>query len=293
MFDNDPKIDALVDAQGWVGFGIYFFLCQKAYGSNGYYYEWRLPGRASADSSGTGVKYRESLPDSAMVAANIARKMGGGIGSETVIQTVNLCLRIGLFDKGLFDRDGIITSIGIQRRYMDVAKKRKGWGIQKYWLLGSEEDGGLDSNTRKQSYEPPKPGYDPPEPSKEGSKKHKSRVEYSRVEKRVAADAAPHSQFTPPTLEEMRAYCAEINSPVNVVQFYNWCKAGGWKKKDGSQITNWRQFVVACGPLEIGRNQGGGARAGHKAGGNFSQRHGYDFAAIEKAARDEMSRGVK
>ena len=34
IFDNDTKIDKLLDAQGWIGFGIYFFLCQKAFGSD-------------------------------------------------------------------------------------------------------------------------------------------------------------------------------------------------------------------------------------------------------------------
>lgn len=32
IFDNDPKIDKLLDARGWEGFGIYFYLCQRAYG---------------------------------------------------------------------------------------------------------------------------------------------------------------------------------------------------------------------------------------------------------------------
>ena len=34
IFDNDTKIDKLLDAQGWIGLGIYFFLCQKAFGSD-------------------------------------------------------------------------------------------------------------------------------------------------------------------------------------------------------------------------------------------------------------------
>ena len=40
IFDGDKKIDKLLDAKGWKGFGIYFFLCQRAYKVNGYFYEW-------------------------------------------------------------------------------------------------------------------------------------------------------------------------------------------------------------------------------------------------------------
>ena len=40
IFDSDPKIDKLLDAKGWRGFGIYFFLCQRAYKTNGYFYKW-------------------------------------------------------------------------------------------------------------------------------------------------------------------------------------------------------------------------------------------------------------
>lgn len=121
IFDNEPKFDKLLDAQGWDGFGVYFFLCQRAYGSEGYFYRWGY-----AD------------------CATTARKMGGGIGSGTVRETVDYCLQIGLFDKGLFDRWGILTSRGIQSRYWEVAKERDVKEvISEYWLLQEEKCKGL------------------------------------------------------------------------------------------------------------------------------------------------------
>ena len=53
-----------------------------------------------------------------------------------------LCLRIGLFDKGLYDREGVLTNKDIQIRYMNAIEKRslKGRTIDnKYWLLKKEE----------------------------------------------------------------------------------------------------------------------------------------------------------
>lgn len=122
IFDGDTKIDKLLDAQGWIGFSIYFYLCQMAYKFDGYFYRWT---------------YDDS--------ATTARRMGGGIGSETVRNTVGLCLQIGLFDKPLFDRDGILTSRGIQRRYTAAIQGRRvKTVIADYWLLDNEESKGLD-----------------------------------------------------------------------------------------------------------------------------------------------------
>ena len=119
IFDDDTRIDELIDAQGWTGFGIYFYLCQKAYATDGYFYRWTYAN-----------------------AATTARKMGAGIRSETVKQVVSLCLQIGLFDKGLFDRESILTNRDIQERFMLAVDKRSDTGRTingSYWLLSSEE----------------------------------------------------------------------------------------------------------------------------------------------------------
>lgn len=121
IFDNDTKIDKLLEARGWEGFSIYFYLCQRAYGGEGYFYRW-------------------SYDDS----ASTSRKMGCGISAGTVRETVGYCLHIGLFDKGLYDRQGILTSRGIQRRYWEVVKARDvRTVISDYWLLQDDECKGL------------------------------------------------------------------------------------------------------------------------------------------------------
>lgn len=92
-----------------------FYLCQMAFGGEGYFYEWCYD-----------------------LCATTARKMGGGVGAGTVKETVDYCLRIGLFDKGLFDRWGVLTSRGIQKSYLIVLKSKNRKGTQiynEYWLL--------------------------------------------------------------------------------------------------------------------------------------------------------------
>lgn len=131
MFDSDDKIDLLLDACGWDGFGIYFYLCTRAFGGDGYYYKW---GFASC--------------------ASTARRMGGGIGSNTVKETVGHCLRIGLFDKGLFDRWGILTSRGIQRSYWRVLSGRRSKVVyREYWLLADDECQGLIKNSLESNHD--------------------------------------------------------------------------------------------------------------------------------------------
>jgi len=121
MFDSDPKIDKLLDSQGWVGFGVWFYLCQKAYGSDGYFYRWGYD-----DSPST------------------ARKMGGGVSSGTVTEAVKRCLQIGLFDEGLFDKWNVLTSRGIQKRYYTVIAERPFKNVVgEYWLLIDEEAPGV------------------------------------------------------------------------------------------------------------------------------------------------------
>ena len=120
IFSNDTKIDKLLDAQGWIGFGVYFYLCQMAFGGEGYYYEWCYD-----------------------LCATTSRKMGGGVGAGTVKETVDYCLQIGLFDKGLFDRWGVLTSRGIQKSFLVVLKSKNRKGAEIYselWLLDKNDE---------------------------------------------------------------------------------------------------------------------------------------------------------
>ncbi len=59
------------------------FLCQRAYKVNGYFYEWGYDD-----------------------CATTARRMGGGIGSGTVKETVDYCLQVDLLTKGYLTGGG-------------------------------------------------------------------------------------------------------------------------------------------------------------------------------------------
>lgn len=171
VFDGDKKIDKLLDAQGWKGFGVYFFLCQSAYKMNGYYLEWDYDDCAST-----------------------ARKMGGGIGSETVMETVKLCLLVGLFDNGLFDRWGVLTSKGIQRRFWAAAGERREVHLDsRFWLLAPEDAEGLNKRSRFENL-PPQKAITPPQkaitPRRNDTKVKESKAKQSKGKSLTPQNAA-------------------------------------------------------------------------------------------------------
>ena len=255
VFDGDKKIDKLIEAQGWKGFGVYFYLCQTAYKLNGYYLEWNYDDCAST-----------------------ARKMGGGVGSDTVLQTVKLCLLVGLFDKGLFDRWGVLTSKGIQRRFWAVARERSVVPLyREYWLLAPDEAYGLDKCAVFQNLAPenadltppkadlaPGNGFSPPdngfsplgnerkpqeketetkaeERKKKESNKERIKKEGERKEKEKEALT---SKWAPPSREEVRDYVRSRNSNVDPDLFFDYFDVGGWIDSKGNPVRSWKQKLI-------------------------------------------------
>ena len=51
-------------------------------------------------------------------------------------------------------------------------------------------------------------------------------------------------RFTPPTLEEVKAYCFERNSSVDPKQFFEYFQEGGWKDSKGNAVKNWKQKLL-------------------------------------------------
>jgi len=113
-FFQDIKIRKLIKYQGSDAVTVYTLLLCLIYKS-GYYMRWdeELPFIVSEQ---TGLK-------------------------EAHIQEVfNSCLNLGLFSKDLFEREKIITSIGIQERYKKICvDSRRVCDLTKYNLISSEE----------------------------------------------------------------------------------------------------------------------------------------------------------
>lgn len=50
-------------------------------------------------------------------------------------------------------------------------------------------------------------------------------------------------RFTPPTVEEVKAYCAERKNGVDPERFVDFYAANGWKQGRGKPIVDWKAAV--------------------------------------------------
>lgn len=111
--DQDDKI-ALIEAQhGVTGFAVVIKLLMKIY-KNSYFYEWAE---------------KEQLLFSKRVNVDINK----------VNAIINDCVKWGFFNKELFETYEILTSKGIQRRYLEAVGRRNKVIIEKKYLLLDSE----------------------------------------------------------------------------------------------------------------------------------------------------------
>lgn len=51
-------------------------------------------------------------------------------------------------------------------------------------------------------------------------------------------------EFTPPTLEEVKAYCAERKNSIDAKYFFDLYSVANWEDTKGNQIKNWKQKII-------------------------------------------------
>jgi DnaD/phage-associated family protein len=163
--DQDEKI-ALIEAQhGPIGFAIIVKILMRIY-RNGYFYEW-------------GEK--EQLLFSKVVNVDI----------NLVIDVVNDCLKWGLFSKKMYEEHGILTSRGIQRRYLEATARRNKTKITDvYCLLSDDELNGYKNVVIVDINDKPIEVYANNNPQ---SKVKESKVKESKVKKSKESSQSKHA----------------------------------------------------------------------------------------------------
>lgn len=107
---QDLKIRKLIKRQGGKAITVYTLLLCYIY-KNGYYMKWDsdLPFICSEQT---------------------------GFEEAYVREVINVCLQLGLFSKSLYDKDGILTSRGIQERYQRICQlTRRTSTVSEYSLI--------------------------------------------------------------------------------------------------------------------------------------------------------------
>jgi len=111
LLDNKMK---LIQAEfGLKGFAIVVKLYQKIYGEQGYYCEWN--------------------PDELLLFMNDG--FVDGDSKNLIDEIISACIRRDIFSEKLFNEYQILTSAGIQKRYLRAVSKRELVELKKEYLL--------------------------------------------------------------------------------------------------------------------------------------------------------------
>lgn len=218
-FPLDVNLDskfALIEAEyGLTGFGVVVHLLQDIYGKEGYYIEWTEE-----------------------VALLFAHKLG--LGGSVVSEIIEASIRRGMFDREIYDKYHILTSSGIQKRYFEAVKRRNSLEVDNSILLVEPTQFCPNVDIKLKNVNISSENANISEQSKvEESKVKKSRVKESKVNRGAQA------RFTPPTLEDVKAYCKERNNYVDPERFVDFYASKGWKvgrepmKDWKAAIRNW------------------------------------------------------
>lgn len=109
----DDKVKLIQAEFGLKGFAVVVKLYQKIYRINGYYCEWN----------------EEVL---------LLFLVENGLSSDSknlINEIVMACIRRGVFSERLFNKFGILTSSGVQKRYLNATSKREIVELKKEYLL--------------------------------------------------------------------------------------------------------------------------------------------------------------
>lgn len=119
----DEKLELIEAEFGLKGFAILIKLFQRIYGEHGYYCEYN-----SDISLLLAAKWRVASSGGGAVNPNRQLSMAGGtsVGGcyNLIDQVVAASIRRGIFDHSMFEKYGILTSVGIQKRYQTATHKR-------------------------------------------------------------------------------------------------------------------------------------------------------------------------
>lgn len=115
-----------------------------------------------------------------------------GFEEAYVLEVINSCLKLGLFNEELYTSDGILTSKGIQERYKKICDLcRRKSEISEFSLISSEETGFYSEETGFYSEEMP---INSAKSTQSKVKKRKENITVDSNESPVCATCQPHDE---------------------------------------------------------------------------------------------------
>ena len=250
-FLRDKKVRLLRSEFGASSVLFVLYVLGKVYEGDGYFLRWDK--------------------DELLLAADELREQ-----PTYISEVLQGCLTRSLFDERVFQMFGVLTSAGIQRRYLRGCEKRDVITVfSEYWLLNacskSDVPVGIRAKLALVSVTGGNNDVNSPENSDNSPGNPQSKVKESKVkESRVlggapTAPAPTHapsegeslgSGFVPPTVEEVAEYVRSRGSCVDPQVWVDYYAARGWMT-GRAVMKDWRAAVRASETWERWQKPGG------------------------------------
>lgn len=195
-FLQDIKTRVIMNAYGGIAASILISLLCNIYKDEGYY-----------------IRFTDELV--LVVAVEIGTK------ECTVTDVINKAVKVGFFDENIFTTYGILTSKGIQERYISAVSRRKEVFLRRDIALININ---VDNNPVNVCNNP------------------QSKVKESKVKESKKRDRTT-TKFTKPTPEELYAYCKEKGYTFGIGAFLDYYESNGWRV-GRNPMKSWK---AACG----------------------------------------------
>ena len=174
---QDRKFRLIRSEFGIKGAYIALELINMAYSENGYY-----------------AKFGEE--DCLLMSEGV----GGGCEASFIMEVVRGCCRRSLFDEGIYNAFGVLTSHGIQQRYLRIIGKNRAdvRFVKEYFLLDISDERDVPANIRNKvtllssfpTENPSKPTENPQSKGKESKGKESKVKEYAQSADKSASAPA-------------------------------------------------------------------------------------------------------
>lgn len=226
----DDKMELVEARYGLEGFAVVIKLWQKIY-SSGYYISWD----------------EEKL---------LLFKKAVNLEIDLVNSIIKDCLHWQLFDEKRFEDYSILTSRGIQNRYIEATQRRREVEFVEEYLLVEDIEKRYKNDVKitLKKINVNINSINVNINSKNADINLQSKVKESRREESKVKESRTHV-FVRPTLAEIETYVKERQSIVDPKKFFDFYEAGNWKDSNGKLVKNWKQKLITWENKEIEQRQ--------------------------------------
>lgn len=202
-FFSDVKIRKIARACGPQSASILICLLCNIYRDNGYY-----------------IVNDEDLPF--VIADEV------GVSEGSVKEVITKALQVGFFDADKFSVHGVLTSAGIQKRFLLATYQRKEINILEEYRISCTNNSISCANNSINHV---------------NNAQSKSKVKEKENSTKVESKKVGNVRFLPPSIDEVKKYILEKGFSVDAENFVNFYESKGWFVGK-NKMKNWKAAIA-------------------------------------------------